>query len=84
IAPDGGAEAIAVDASGAAAVVLSDDDAMALPLGWSPDGSALVVRSVEGRTPFEAGASYVEVVQLDGARARLSDNSDTEIVGWLE
>lgn len=84
IAPDGGAEAIAVDESGAAAVVLSDDDAMTLPLDWSPDGATLVVRSVEGRTPFEAGASYVELVQADGTRERLSENSDTEVVGWLE
>jgi Tol biopolymer transport system component len=64
--------------------ISSNDDSMDLPLDWSPDGTKLVVRAVEGKTPFEAGASYVEVVGRDGSRDRVSDSSDVTIVGWLE
>ena len=55
---------------------------MDLPLGWSPDGGTLAVRSVEGETPFDAGASHVELI-TDGGRERVSESSDVTIVGWM-
>jgi hypothetical protein len=79
---DGGSAAVSVGADGSNVEALSATS-MDLPLGWSPDGGTLAVRSVEGETPFEAGASYVEVIS-GGGRARVSDSSDVTIVGWME
>lgn len=80
---DGGSEAISIDDAGAiASQVTQNADGIDLPLGWSPDGETLVVRSVEGKTPFDAGRSYVELVRGD-VRVRLSDSADVLIVGWL-
>ncbi len=47
------------------------------------DGDRLAVRAVQGATPFDAGASHVELVGRDGARERVSDSADVLIVGWL-
>ena len=52
-------------------------------VGLSPDGKTLVLRAVDGETPFEAGASYLELVREDG-RVRVSESSDVTIVGWTE
>lgn len=79
---DGGGSAVSVDQAGLTTEAIRDD-AMDLPLTWSPDGASLVVRSVEGETPFEAGASRVEILQA-GTRARVSESSDVTIVGWTE
>jgi hypothetical protein len=79
---DGGASAVTVAQSGIDTET-SAADRMDLPLAWSPDETALVVRAVEGETPFEAGPSYVEIVSVDG-RQRISDSSDITMVGWLE
>lgn len=79
---DGGASALSLDGAGVTAETVRDD-AIDLPLTWSPDGETLVVRSVEGETPYEAGASRVEVLQ-DGEREPVSDSSDVTIVGWTE
>jgi hypothetical protein len=40
------------------------------------------VRAVDGRTPFDASTSHVELLR-DGQRERLSDSADILIVGWL-
>ena len=69
-------------ADGDATAELRSVDTIDLPLGWSPDGETLAVRSVEGETPYEAGASRVELVR-NGVRQRISDTSDVTIVGWL-
>ena len=78
---DGGATAVST-ADGDATAELRSVDTIDLPLGWSPDGETLAVRSVEGETPYEAGASRVELVR-NGVRQRISDMSDVTIVGWL-
>jgi Tol biopolymer transport system component len=79
---DGGSAAVSVGSDGRE-VETQTTETIDLPLGWSPDGEALAVRSVEGETPYEAGPSYVEVITGAG-RARLSDSSDLPIVGWME
>jgi Tol biopolymer transport system component len=79
---DGGADAVAIDASGATLPVTNNPDGIDLPLDWSPDGATLAVRNVDGMTPFDATTSHVELVR-DGERERVSDNADVQIVGWL-
>ncbi|MEX2245390.1 MAG: hypothetical protein WEC75_01770 [Dehalococcoidia bacterium] len=79
-----GGGARAVDADGTARAVTQQADGIDLPLGWSPDGSTLAVRAIEGVTPIDAGQSHVELVDEDGSRERVSDSSDVLIVGWLE
>jgi Tol biopolymer transport system component len=82
--PDGGGDAVALDASGAIDPLTDNEDSIDLPLEWSPDGEKLVVRNVEGASAFDAGASHVEIVGADGGRERVSESADVLIVGWLE
>jgi hypothetical protein len=78
---DGGASAVSVGDDGRS-IVSTSADSIELPLGWSPDGETLAVRSVEGKTPFESGASHIDLVR-EGDRERVSDSSDVTIVGWM-
>jgi Tol biopolymer transport system component len=78
---DGGGNAIAIGAAGAAAIT-ANDDRIDLPLGWSPDGTTLAVRAVDGKTPSEASTSHVELVH-NGTRERVSESADVQIVGWI-
>ena len=43
---------------------------------------ALAVRAIDGRTPAEASTSHVELVR-GGARERVSESADVQIVGWM-
>ena len=79
---DGGSDALAISRGGAASSLVTNGSGIDLPLGWSPDGVTLAVRSVDGKAPNEASASHVELLR-DGARERISDNADVLIVGWL-
>jgi Tol biopolymer transport system component len=54
-----------------------------VPLSWSDDGGYLAVRSFEGSSATEAGASYVTVVGSEGSRRQLSSSSDLMVIGWL-
>lgn len=78
---DGGAGAVTVEGGAAPRAVTAGDATMDLPLGWSPDGGTLAVRSVEGETPFDAGASRVELI-AGASRERVSDSADVQVVGW--
>jgi hypothetical protein len=84
VKPDGGGDAISVDSGGAVTALSDNSDAIDLPLAWSPDGSSLAVRAVDGASPEEAGRSYVEIVTPGGGRERASDAADVLVVGWLE
>lgn len=79
---DGGSDALSLDASGGASNIATNGEGIDLPLGWSPDGETLAVRSVDGRTPFDASTSHVDLLR-EGARERVSSNADILIVGWL-
>jgi Tol biopolymer transport system component len=78
----GGGEAVSVAAGGAPRALTQTADSMDLPLTWSPDGGTLVVRVIEGKTPFEAGPSHIEIVDGSGERAPVSDDADVLVVGW--
>ena len=83
VKPDGGGDAIA-DAAGAAQQLTDNTDSIDLPLDWSPDSTQLAVRSVEGASEFDAGASHIDLVARDGSRQRVSDSPDVIVVGWTE
>ena len=84
VKPEGGGDAVEVQAGqGVTARVTQNTDTMDLPLAWSPDGAQLAVRAVQGATPFEAGASQLDLVDTSGNRARVSDNPDATVVGWM-
>ncbi|MHB8682759.1 MAG: TolB family protein [Dehalococcoidia bacterium] len=80
----GGGGAVQVQAAGGAAVPLTrNTDSMDVPIAWSPRGDELAVRSVEGKTPFDAGAAHLDLVSAGGSRQRISNSPDTLVVGWL-
>jgi Tol biopolymer transport system component len=88
VKPGGGSDAISVDAAGGVWPLSRDDDAIDLPLSWSPDGAALAVRTltVDGAgdaTQADLSSSYVELMAGD-ERERVSDVPDVLIVGWTE
>ena len=82
VKPAGGSDAISVDGAGGVWPLSRAEDAIDLPLAWSPDGETLAVRTVEG-APADVAASYVELMRGD-QRARVSDIPDVLIVGWTE
>jgi Tol biopolymer transport system component len=84
ISADGGGGAVSVDATGASDAITENEDSIDVPVAWSPDGSSLAVRAVEGATPLEAGESHIELVTPEGDRARVSERADVLIVGWME
>ena len=79
---DGGASALSVDAAGATSPITASSDRIDLPLDWSPDGTTLAVRAVDGKTPADVSTSHVELVR-DSGRDRVSESADVQIVGWL-
>ena len=83
VKPQGGGDAVSVERSGQTESLTSNAASIDLPLEWSPDGSKLAVRAVEGADPASAGASHVDLVDGDGGRARVSEEADVLIVGWL-
>jgi len=83
VKPAGGGDAVTVDAAGGATSLTSNDDRIDLPLAWSPDNASLAVRSVDGTSASDAGASHIELLSRDGSRQRVSGSADVLIVGWL-
>jgi Tol biopolymer transport system component len=81
--PSGGGDAVSVGAAGDVRSLTTNTSSIDLPLGWSPDGASLAVRAVSGSTPLDAGEGHVELVDGAGRRARVSDDVDVLIVGWL-
>lgn len=81
--PQGGGDAVAVGGGGQTQSITSHASSIDLPLAWSPDGSKLAVRAVQGASPTDAGASHVELVDGKGGRERVSSRADVLIVGWL-
>jgi Tol biopolymer transport system component len=79
------ATTLALYASGGSRGIVTNQGAIDLPMAWSPDGATLAVRTVNGTSPLDAGASHLALVSAsDGARMRISDSPDVTIVGWLE
>lgn len=79
-----GGSAVSVDANGATEQITGSDGAIDLPLGWSPDGATLAVRTIESAPANEDPESHIELVTQDGGRERISESADVLIVGWME
>ncbi|MBF6599614.1 MAG: hypothetical protein IVW36_03780 [Dehalococcoidia bacterium] len=79
----GGAGAVEISRSGESTPLTQNAASMDVPLSWSPDGSALAVRSVQGTTPASAGAASLDLVDSRGNRRRVGDGTDVLVVGWL-
>ena len=73
---------MSVAADGAATTLTNNDESMDQPISWSPSGDDLAVRSVAGKTPFEAGEAHLDLVDESGVRTRVLDSSDVLVVGW--
>lgn len=85
--PDLSAAAVTVALEG------SDDDAPSelpaptqgfdVPLGWSPDGRYLAVRSFDGRDAAEPGRESFVVLSPAGERFDVPAESELIFIGWL-
>jgi Tol biopolymer transport system component len=84
IDPSGGGDALSVGGTRAAHALTDNDDSIDLPLQWSPDGSSLAVRAIEGASANDVGVSHIDLVTAEGERARLSDAPDALMVGWMK
>lgn len=80
----GDARAVRIDAAGDGTMLPAREGAVDLPLTWSPNGDALVVRAIEGAGDGTADAATIDLVREDGTRERVSKNADAQIVGWVE
>lgn len=76
--------AVSISDGRAPATVAERADGVDLPMTWAPDGSALVVRSVDGVADGRADSASLEIIRGDGVRERVSGSADALIVGWVE
>jgi len=83
-AGSGEGRAVRIDSEGDASTLSERDGSVDLPLTWSPDGGALVVRAVEAAADGAAAGAAIDIVREDGARERVSESADALIVGWVE
>ncbi|MYD65278.1 MAG: hypothetical protein F4X26_04750 [Chloroflexi bacterium] len=93
--PDGSGLTVGVEAFpdiSAAAVTIGGDEPPALPapeqgfdvpLGWSPDGRYLAVRSFDGRDAAEPGRESFVVLSPAGDRLAVAAESELIHIGWL-
>jgi Tol biopolymer transport system component len=96
--PDGDRIAVGrspADGASTAAVVSLSDGELAeatpgpqrgfdVPLGWSPDGSYLVVRSFEGSSAAQPGREHLVIMELGKGRAEVDDGGTLDFIGWVE
>ncbi|MCJ7509456.1 MAG: hypothetical protein MUP14_01020 [Dehalococcoidia bacterium] len=95
--PDGQRIAVGqtpVDGSSAAALVSltggkleeatpGPDQGFDVPMGWSPAGDYLAVRSFEGSSAVQAGREQLVIIELGKGRQTVGDNGKLEFIGWL-
>jgi Tol biopolymer transport system component len=95
--PDGQRIAVGrtpVDGSSAAALVSltggnleeatpGPDQGFDVPMGWSPAGDYLAVRSFEGRSAVAPGREHLVIIELGKGRQTVADKGMLEFIGWL-
>ena len=54
-----------------------------VPLGWSPGGRYLAVRSFDGRDAAEPGRESLVVITVGGERVTVAAESELIFIGWL-
>jgi Tol biopolymer transport system component len=79
----GGATRIGADGSALRAAAFAGTGGFDLPLDWSPDGERLAVRGFANASLADPGASWVYVLDANGNRRKLAENSDVIVAGWL-
>jgi len=80
-------------ASAAALVSLSEreleevtpgpDQGFDVPVGWSPEGDYLAVRSFEGSSAAQPGREHLVIIELGKGRQTVADRGNLEFIGWL-
>jgi hypothetical protein len=55
-----------------------------VPVGWSPDGAYLAVRSFEGSSSAQPGRERLVIVEIGKERAEVGDGGTLSFIGWVE
>ena len=77
-----GAVTLLLDGSGGRAELAAPAAGFDVPLGWSPDGRMLAVRSFDGRNSTDPGTESYAVVDGSGARTAVPARSQLLFLGW--
>jgi hypothetical protein len=59
------------------------DQGFDVPMGWSPAGDYLAVRSFEGSSAAQPGREHLVIIELGKGRQTVGDNGKLEFIGWL-
>jgi Tol biopolymer transport system component len=59
------------------------DQGFDVPVGWSPDGDYLAVRSFEGSSAAQPGREHLVIIELGKGREMVADGGNLEFIGWL-
>lgn len=80
--PASGAVTLLLDGAGDPVELAAPEAGFDVPLGWSPDGRMLAVRSFDGRNSTEPGTEQFALVDLSGARRAIPTRSQLLFLGW--
>jgi Tol biopolymer transport system component len=59
------------------------DQGFDVPVGWSPEGDYLAVRSFEGSSAAQPGREHLVLIELGKGRQTVADRGNLEFIGWL-
>jgi hypothetical protein len=59
------------------------DQGFDVPMGWSPAGDYLAVRSFEGRSAVAPGREHLVIIELGKGRQTVADKGMLDFIGWL-
>lgn len=71
------------DGGGSASALASPAAGFDVPLGWSPGGRYLAVRSFTGTTAYRPGLETMVIVGIDGRRQPVQTATELIFLGWL-
>ena len=77
-----GAVTLLLSGPGGATELAAPPAGFDVPLGWSPDGRILAVRSFDGRNSTDPGAESYALVDGSGARRAVPARSQLLFLGW--
>jgi hypothetical protein len=70
-------------ADGVVTTLAAPEQGFDAPLGWSPDGQYLAVRTFDGSSAYAPGTESLVVISVDGERLSVTANSELIFLGWL-
>jgi Tol biopolymer transport system component len=59
------------------------DQGFDVPMGWSPAGDYLAVRSFEGSSAAQPGREHLVIIELGAGRQTVTNKGNLEFIGWL-